>query len=297
MRSKAYWAIASAAMLAACAGQDGQDPTTGAPESTSTTSSSLDESAATPGKTESVFVTVEAEFDRCEPLASCGLAWVREVGTPARRWLVLLDESGLGSGAVEQMNGAQGGGLVLRGVIGGQDGDDARIRTFAVLDAWRGMPDVEARPESAYVRVEMRDGQLVARLLDGERQHPIRSVSVAGAATPWVSTDWLESRVLSRNALVAGSFDGDTLAASQVFVHLPDSWGPCMALAIRCEPGTVPTYERDANRCLNPTGCAAPRMCPLFVPACDAGYTLVSWPSQPKACLAYACDPSFIDVH
>ncbi len=296
MRTKIHGAIAGAALLAACAGQDGQDPT-GGPGSTSATASSLDESISRPGEAHAVYVTVQAEFDQCRPIASCGLAWVRAIGSDERPWLVMLDETGLARAAVEQMNGAQDGALVLRGVLGGDDRDRVRIRSFAVLDAWRGMPGVDALPESAYVRVEMHDGRLVARFLDSERWHPIRSVSVADAALPFVSRDWLESRVLSRYALVAGTFDGQTLAANQVFVHLPDTWGPCPGLGIRCEPGTVATYERDVNRCVLPTGCVPRGPCPLLIPACAAGYTRASWSSQPNGCQAFACDPSFIDLH
>lgn len=295
MNTKIHGAIVAAALLAACAGQDGQDPT-GGTESTSAAASSLDESVSRPGEAHRVYVIVQSEFDQCRPIASCGLAWVREVNRDGRPWLVMLDETSLGRTAVEQLAGAPDGSLVLRGVLGGDDRDRARIRPFAVLDAWRGMPDVEAPPESAFVRVEMPDGQLVARFLDSERWHPIASVSMSHAGLPFVSRDWLESRVLSHYALVAGTFDGKTLEANQVFVHLPDTVGPCPGLGIRCEPGTVATYERDANRCVIPTGCVPMGPCPMLIPACSAGYTRASWASQPNGCQAFACDPSFIDL-
>jgi hypothetical protein len=291
MNAKACWAIACAATVVACAGQDGQDPT-GTSERTSTTTSALDE------EVQPIYVVVQSEGDVCQPgTAACGVARIRAVNERGRPRLVRLDESGLGRAAIEQMADAQDGALVLRGVLAGDDHDGARPPTFSVLEAWRGMPGVEASPDSAYVRVEMNDGHLFAQFLDEDRRHPIGSVSFAAGVEPLGNGDWLTSRVLAHYALVAGTFDRGTLEASQVFVHLPDVVGPCPMLIIRCEQGTVATYDRDANHCLRPTGCVSRGMCPMYIPACDEGYTLASWASKPDGCAAFACDPSFIDVH
>lgn len=296
MIKTACCAIAGAALLAACAGQDGQDPGGGG-ETIARSTSSLEPGTQQPGIAESIYVTVQAEFDRCSPIAFSGLAWIREVNEHRRPMLVALDESGLTRTAVEQTAGAPEGALVLRGVLGGDDADGTRLRTFTALEAWRGMPDVEAGAESAYVRVEMHEGNIVAAFLNGDRRHEVRSVSVDHAALPFVDRDWLASRVMSHYGLLAGVFDRDVVEVTQVFVHLPDVPGPCPELRIRCEPGTVPTYERDANRCLIPAGCVQRGRCPMYIPSCQAGYDLQRWPSRPSACDAFACDPSFVDVH
>jgi hypothetical protein len=294
MNPKTCWAIACAAAVAACAGQDGQDPA-GTSELASSTTTALDENPRQPGGVQPIYVVVQSDFDACGSLPACGIASIRELNRRARPQLALLDESGLTRSAIDQMAGAQDGTLVLRGVLHRDDRDEARVGTFVVFDAWRGMPGVEPSPSSAYVRVEMNDGHSFAQFLDEERRHPIGSVSVAAAAPPLVSQAWLESRVLGHHALVAGTFDGETLDATQVFVHLPDVVGPCPLLIIRCEEGTVATYERDANRCLEPTGCVPRGVCPMYVPMCGSGCTLTSWSSQPSGCPAFACDPSFVD--
>jgi hypothetical protein len=99
--------------------------------------------------------------------------------------------------------------------------------------------------------------------------------------------------VLEHSGLVAGGFNGSTLDAEQIFVRLPDYPGPCPFFLIRCTTGT-PTFDRDDNLCLLPTGCAVPGTCATVVPGCDPGYQLVSWAAQPDACAAYACDPAFV---
>jgi hypothetical protein len=81
-----------------------------------------------------------------------------------------------------------------------------------------------------------------------------------------------------------GTFDGETLDATQVFVHLPDVVGPCPTMIIRCEEGAVATYERDANRCMVPTGCVKRGFCPMYMPTCGSGCALKSWSShRPEA--------------
>lgn len=294
MNAKTCWAIACAGAVVACAGQDGQDPA-GASELASSSTTALDESPRQPRTEQPIYVVVQSEFDACGSLPACGIASIRELNRRARPELALLDESGLTRSAVDQMGGAQDGTLVLRGVLHRDDRDEVRVGTFEVLDAWRGLPGVEPSPSSAYVRVEMNGGHLFAQFLNEERRHPIGSVSVAAAAPVGVSQAWLESRAMGHYALVAGTFGGETLDATQVFVHLPDLVGPCPMFIIRCEEGTVATYERDANRCLLPTGCAKRGACPMYLPACGPGYTLTSWSTQPSGCPAFACDPSFVD--
>jgi hypothetical protein len=84
------------------------------------------------------------------------------------------------------------------------------------------------------------------------------------------------------------------LEASQVYVRVPDAEEPCYVRRAFCAEPSVPTYMRDAGLCLRFAGCREPGICPLFMPSCAPGYTLVSWRAGEHACPAYACDPSFI---
>jgi hypothetical protein len=123
----------------------------------------------------------------------------------------------------------------------------------------------------------------------------VQTVSVAQAAAAWVDAAWLRDRVLAHGAIVAGDISGDTLDARQVFLRVPDAVGPCATVtAPACAEGMVPTFDRDDNRCLVPSGCSRPGMCGMFLPVCAPGYTLHTWIGGSPACPAYACDPSFV---
>jgi hypothetical protein len=37
-----------------------------------------------------------------------------------------------------------------------------------------------------------------------------------------------------------------------------------------------------------------PGICALYMPFCEAGYTLASWQTSPSGCNKYACDPTFV---
>src|SRR6185312_10078189 len=111
-------------------------------------------------------------------------------------------------------------------------------------------------------------------------------LSVASAAASFVDQSWLSGRVMNAGAIVSGSvvsgeqLPGGTqtvLDATQVFLHLPEGMGPCSHHVVSCGVGKVQVFERDQNRCVNNTGCAAPGMCSQMMPACADGYTLSSW--------------------
>lgn len=298
MKTTAIQAMVGAALLAACAGQDGQDPA-GTSESVSSTTSSVDEAPSSTGEASSVYVMLEAARDRCDQRSSCMLAWAREPNTDRPPRLVWLDERALDRDTLDQMAGASDDQLVLRGTFGeertGPEHAD-RARTFTAVEAWRAMPDIAAQPGAAYVLVDTVGPVHVAAWVDTSRRQAIGWLSVTAASAALVDGGWLSSRVFSHQAIVAGTFDGMTLEASQVYVHLPDAPGPCPDLTMVCPGNLITTYERDDNRCLVPTACVRPGICPMYLPACETGYDRAAWPTTPNGCSAFACDPAFVDA-
>jgi hypothetical protein len=61
----------------------------------------------------------------------------------------------------------------------------------------------------------------------------------------------------------------------------------------QCTGGTIASFERNDDRCVIQIGCVPTAICPLFRPACSAGYTLASWVGD-SGCAQYACDPTFV---
>jgi hypothetical protein len=126
---------------------------------------------------------------------------------------------------------------------------------------------------------------------------------VASAAVGFVDQAWLTNRVENGGALVAASlqsgqkFPGGTekvLDASQVFLRLPESSGPCpMIAAPNCGGSKVLSHERTADRCVIPTGCVASGICSMMLPSCGEGYTLSTWMGQ-QGCNQAACDPTWV---
>ena len=128
------------------------------------------------------------------------------------------------------------------------------------------------------------------------------SADLTSAKKARVDLNWLAERVHGGRAVVAAKFkteaavSGGTeiiLDASQVFVKLPESPSCPQFKLAACAAGEAHTFTRDQNRCQVPTGCAKTATCSTSVPACTEGYTLQSWSSLPKACPAYACDPTW----
>jgi hypothetical protein len=301
--------LAGAAILVAgCAGHDDSDVmavTTSGSEETVTpvqkgpTAGLLDPSAdAMAPEPTGVFVTVESCALQTGSTCTGGY-WLRELnGSQGPRLVSTLDVSRLAAAAIQQ---ADGGGQAL--VYQGQF-DAAEALTvagaFVAFDVWRGLPDVvppATDPVVAISTVALStvDGALFASPLNEASELPIASVSVSDLAPPLVDTGWLASRVLDHGALVAGTLQGATFEASQVYVRLPDFVGPCRnGPPDSCGNREVPTYTRDDNRCLVPADCVTPRACPLYRPVCDPGYVLAAWPSLPGGCPTFACDAAFL---
>ena len=189
------------------------------------------------------------------------------------------------------------GELVVRGHLSSPPG-----RSFVVKDAFRGLPGMAASAEDVVYAITLgdclADGCLppIARPIDASGAQTIDRIDVAAAAAPNVDAAWLEERARAHGALVAGAIVDGTLVARQIFLTLPDLAGPCERTEpATCADGTLPTFERTADRCLVSTGCAAEGVCVARLPTCAPGYTLRKWESGSPACPSYACDPTFAD--
>jgi len=259
------------------------------------------------------FVTLRADLRRCAgPL--CGGYFVRDVNRRgAERYVSRLDfDTSLPAEVIDDVRSAPASELVLRGHLGTQE-TRFHTRPFVVSEAFRGMPGVTPREDAAFYQVHARKPPIecfvapcpneIASLLNTSMATEFDRVSVDSAALLWVDKGWLASRVEAHEAVAAGTLGQGAhlpggfeavLDASQVFVRLPERIGPCRASPTQsCADGTVAVDERTADRCLMQVGCVKPGICPLFEPACAAGYTLSSWASLPNGCPAFACDPTF----
>ncbi|HEY5241862.1 MAG TPA: hypothetical protein VIJ22_10365 [Polyangiaceae bacterium] len=287
----------AAIVVAGCAG-NGDEQVTGTGAATyeddapvrGSTSAQLNPSSSPSGASEEIFVTL---YQCAAHVGSkcIGGYWVRVVNT-RRTWLVALDVSQLGSAAIEQANGGETQ-LILRGHVAPAD-EPSSLATYVALEAWRGLPDVEPPGDAGVVAVGVVDGVRYARSLNGTSESPFETLAVSDFAPRLVDPAWLSARVLDHGGLVSGAVQGTTLQASQVFVHLPDTPGPCLHWRSECGADEITTFTRDEDRCLNPTGCLVPRPCPLDLPVCPPGYVRSAWPSQPAGCPAFACDAAFL---
>lgn len=288
----------------ACASTDGQsDPV------------STGESADELSLTRPSFVTLRQDMRKCmAPL--CGGFFVRDVNVAgAERYVSGLDlsQSRLPEDAREDIRSAPPGELVLYGYLGSLE-REFQTRKLVVLEGFRGMPGVTPRTSDSFYQVHARKDPIacfvapcpneIASLLNTSIEEAFDRVSVDHAALPWVDKGWLASRVTTHDAIAAGTlspgehFPGgyeQVLDSSQVFVRLPDTLGPCLERPpLRCPEGTVGVHQRTVDRCIVQVACVQPGICPQYMPACPAGYTLSSWSAPPSGCPAFACDPSFI---
>ncbi len=177
------------------------------------------------------------------------------------------------------------GALAARGTI--RDGD-----TLVVSDLYRALPRTKSAEPAPFYRAHVsRSGVDSATEVNVGKIRAFHALDVSGAADRFVDQPWLSARVLDGAALVSGTIASGVLHANAVFVRVPEIV-TCLKPIEACGGGTLPTYERDANRCLVPSGCVHPAMCPMYIPACEPGYLRTSWPG-PHGCSAFACDPIF----
>ncbi len=261
------------------------------------------------------YVTLRRDARKCAA-PMCGGYFVADVNraTVNEQYVSALDFTTAGvrfdARTVQAVLSAGDGEVVLRGKLGAKE-STFHTRQFVVFDAWRGLPGVTVAAGDLFHAVEPMDVRCftapcpTATLtrLNSTKTSTAHGLTVARAAKPFVDQSWLGSRVLGHGALVASrlsngqTFPGGTervIDASQVFVHLPESVGPCpMRMVTRCPSGQLHTGGRTEDRCVVATACVRPAMCPKVTPACEAGYTLASWAQGQGACPAFACDPTF----
>ncbi|MBS1151083.1 MAG: hypothetical protein H6Q89_2781 [Myxococcaceae bacterium] len=263
--------------------------------------------------TSRTYVTFTRDFRKCvSPL--CGGWWVTDVNrvNPSPRYVNELDfsSSGLDEATVARVYEGDTQ-VVLRGKLGAAE-TRFHTRPFIVSDAWRGMPGVTATAGQSFFKVQSLNIQcfkapcpsMKANRLNAGAPTMFDGLDVSAAALPRVDQTWLKNRVAQHEAIVTGKFVNGAfisgsyekvLAASQVFVKLPEQPGPCPLVKMpACPAGKVRTYERNEDRCVLPSfTCVIPGMCALYLPNCAEGYQLRSWSGGAAACPVHACDPAF----
>ncbi len=265
------------------------------------------------GTTTRSYVVFRHDSMRRCPSPMCGGKFVRDVNraTLNNVYVSGLDfsKSKLSEEQQAQVLGAAEYEVVLYGRLGALTNG---YRAFEVTTAWRGMPGVKFAATDTFYRVENAGIQCIAAPCPSLRASKLHSTTkvlhhdldVSRASMPGVDRNWLTSRVVDKDALVAARFvDGarvggvmeKVLDASQVFIKIPDMTQSCGRPSIAlCPAGKVNIWTRDENRCVMPAGCGGRGACAAFVPACTEGYALVSWTGGPFACTQYACDPEFL---
>lgn len=294
----------SAVLLGACAGAPdggrGDEPTTG----------EVTEGLSAPTAT---YVTLRRNLRKCmAPM--CGGYFVKDVNrTIAERYVSGLDFTRIALSPDDEalVLSSADGELVLRGVPGAVD-PRFHTRALLVLEAYKSLPGIAPAPGDTFYAVSPRVPRIscftapcpneLAHTLNRAETRVFDDVRVDRASKPFVDQSWLADRVRAHGAIVAGDFVPGAhfaggyetlLSASQVYLRLPEHVGPCPPVDVGpCAELEVRSYRRDLRRCVVPGACVERNACPLFIPACDDGYTLTRW-TGPAGCNAFACDPEF----
>ncbi len=264
------------------------------------------------------YVTVRRDLRRCRaPL--CGGYWIRDVNhhCSMERYVSALnfERARLSDEEVQKLSSAGDFELLLLGRLSLPE-PEFHTRTFLVSEAWRGLPGAKPASGDAYFRMEHRTPERVCITAPcpNELAHVLNSSTVlevsgfelnAEALPPGVDAAWLEQELRKERAAVIGRIvDGPTypggvekrLSATQVFVRFPLSRPPCgIWKPLTCAvTGEKVAYLRAGDLCLYPVACVDPGSCEQKAPSCAEGYTLAEWPTEPRGCPQYACDPSFV---
>lgn len=297
----ALLALVALPSLPACAPDGGVDALEGA-----------DQDSADISATSRTYVVLRHDMRKCmSPM--CGGYFVHDVNRKHlnEKYVSGLDfaPSGLDAATQDQITSAPEGEVVLYGKLGPIDAA-TNTRAFLVYEAYRGMPGFGPAEGDLFYGVTDLGIQCIAAPCDSLEAEKLNSTAkktftgVDADLGANISADWLGHRVIGGGALVAGSLqNGQTfptgteklLVASQVFLRLPESAGPCpKSPEPLCADGTVATYTYTADRCTVFDTCAESGACIALAPTCADGYVVVSWPSQPFGCSAYTCEPEFL---
>ncbi|MGV3624953.1 MAG: DUF6748 domain-containing protein [Archangium sp.] len=260
------------------------------------------------------YVTFRYDLYRRCAWPRCGGIFVRDVNRATVREEYVLgwdfSQSNLSEEVQADVASAAGGELIVYGKLGRTQSNG--FRSFIVTSVWRGMPGVTVGANDTFYSVGEKNIRCITApcpTLEATKLHTTQktlfsNVDVSPAAKPLVDTNWLTNRVINDGAIVAGNFvNGQqvgtgiekNLAASQVFIKLPDMTRSCGRPFIpTCPAGQTVIWARDANRCMMPAGCGGGGACTAQVPTCEDGYELMSWTGGRFACTQYACDPTFM---
>ena len=220
--------------------------------------------------------------------------------------------SGLDAATQQMVLAAPDEELLFKGHLSAAD--KRGLRHLVVKDAWRGMPGIVPSAKDGFFSVAQRSPQItcVAAPCNNEiatdaasgKATALTRVSVESAAQAFVDQAWLQNRIVLHGALVAAHVAAGqqmaagtetVLEASQVWLHLPESAGPCpMPREEQCGAGQVAAYERTADRCIEPVACVTQGVCTRMQPACPDGYVASTWAAAPDGCAATACDPAWV---
>jgi len=129
--------------------------------------------------------------------------------------------------------------------------------------------------------------------LTTEQTESLRKVKIQISGV-FEDTAWFNYLVTS-GSISYGSLKTDSLSVSNIFIQIPQP--NCIPTPHAfCPDGTVSAFTRQPDRCLTFTGCAQPGICPLFIPACGHGFTIVAIPQLSGGCPAFYCDPDFLPI-
>ena len=255
--------LAMTLFLAACGGAPG-----------------LDEASDDVGVAYSLFSVQRDERKCAAPM--CGGWWATATQqSPVYVSDLDLARAQLDARTEQAVRGAPAEELLLKARISG--------RTLIVKTVWRGMPGiVPAATDAVWSMAKTTATDAVSN-----RTASVASVDVSGAAKAFVDRAWLADRVAAHGALAAAHVSSKVMSASQVWLRLPESAGPCPKPAEpACGGSQVNAYSRTADRCLQPLGCVDRGICPMMAPSCPEGYVAVTWTAA-DGCAATACDPAW----
>ncbi|GAM24008.1 hypothetical protein SAMD00019534_071830 [Acytostelium subglobosum LB1] len=193
------------------------------------------------------------------------------------------------------VQGGASGEVVLFGAVNGYD--------FEIYEAYRLLPLISGAPTGALYTLHPSNYmcpvtgpcyRLKALALNNGTVTLATSYTEPYSSTiSFIDTNWLADRIMA-SALVQGSVIGGVFTATGVYVKVDDQISCPASPQYMCAIGNVRAYNRDINRCWTLVGCVHSGICPHFLPACAAGYDLISVPSAPNGCNHFYCDASFL---